>query len=475
MPNRPTELPRWASAAGADVSTPTISKRAQGWFADESPAAGFLNFMQRMYGRWLEHYGASASVFDSLQAACSVEGEVPLGIGQTCLIDETEYPDISIGAFSGFSRATPAAFALDSFDPGGYAAAFSSDTASNLPRWIATDGEWLYLLIGRRFVGAGYLIRRCSRGGVIDATWSCTTAATVANVSEDMELWTDGWQIFLASATRLECFAMTGGAATWTVSGLTARAYRRVAANNTWVYIADGNDARAYRRNNGNFVHSVAHGGPVIGVAADNAALYVAGAGAVSIRRVAAGTGSAAASDAWTAVLGTVPDGERGRLLLGAQGEPVLLYTYDGDCYLACVEPRTGSPRWSLAGLSPGSLLLNGTVAHLAVDQRWAWTYSLSPFGVVGVEVATGRQSAFQVSGINEAPERAIAANQSMVSDGSFLWCIGQVVELTAPSTIAQTLVKFSRGTSLGLWRRVDPAQGLTLPLQQKIVPEGEF
>lgn len=456
--DRPNVSPQWGEASGASVSTPSTSKRNQGWFENESPAHDFENFMKRMYGQWLKHLGGTVSTFTSLLDACSATGEFPIANGDTCFIDE------------GYDPGDRFLEPLAAYDPEDYA------TTSRLIYALCSDGRYIYTVSA----DPGTLsdpaqIRRISREtGAVDGSWSCTTTAVVTG--EDWDLWTDGDILVFGSSDALEVFdVVAGGSPTWTKAPATAD--RKVWADTVHVYQTRGDDVVAFDRATGTQVWVFDHGAPVWAITSDGTYVYVFGepsghASGADLRCINAADGAAATTeggtsagtgDEWDLVLAPTPSaGGRGDIALGGGGELFIYYHQGvgtGTAVISSRDPIDGSEQWTSAQMT------SHASDFVVAEDR---IYGLNRGGRL-IALSYDGTEHYGPEPESSGPVRTYTFPTQFCHDGSYLWTGGLIED--NGSTVVATLGKWSVGSKIRHWKRINPANKYALPLQQLIVP----
>ena len=464
MAERPNELPIWAENGGADVTTPSLSKRNTGWFIDESPAADFVNWLSRSVGKWVHHIGSHVSTFDTLLDACDPTGEFPIVVGETCFIDE---------GYNARRLLQP----LNAYDPEVFG------TSAKSVRSICSDGRYLYIVSASNTNGNAAIIRRILReDGSVDGSWSVTTSAVMTNGGGVVwDLWTDGVVLAFASSAAVEVFnVVAGGVAIWS-KAYTSSIRRRVTVDPDRVYVTDGDDLIAYTRTNGTLEWTFDHGATVWAAVSDGWWVYLFGATSAhaslsDLRKLTASTGDSATVEGGTAV-GTSNEWDfafstspvaGGDLRLGRDGELFLSYDPVGagdDKVISRRSSNDGSEVWTSVG---GAVGLFDLAFRFCVDDNWIWGMAVSSGGTT-VALSYGGVASDAPIQVSTSPIRIYGGMHIPCSDGSFVWSAAGVID-SGFSTVA-TLSRWSRGSTVRHWRRVDPAARVTLPLQQLIIP----
>lgn len=81
---RPTTIPLWATGSSAVLVEPLDGQKAAGWSVGERPPAQWLNWMQSMYGSWLQYLDQQASVQPVVLAYGTVSSAGALVSGSGC-------------------------------------------------------------------------------------------------------------------------------------------------------------------------------------------------------------------------------------------------------------------------------------------------------------------------------------------------------------------------------------------------------
>ena len=422
-----------------------------------------LNRMQRAYGQWIDHYAHASSTFYSLLDAVETTGETPLAAGETCLIDED------------YDAALIVAEVIESYDPDVYA------VTPRISRSICSDGKHLYRMAAEPTNSSPVFVERFFREtGLKDSSWSCAVPASVDMINSgnvSWQLWCDGSILILAAANKLVVYQASTGATLWTVTFGASSTLRKVCSNTAFVFAVDGDNVKAYARANGALAWTFDHGGDLHAVACTKAHVYMIGeasryASGAHFRRLLAADGSSATSEGgtgvdgycWDVVLSPTPDVVPNLMdvVVGGGGALFIAYNDGSDDFIARRSSYDGAIVWTSPAGEIG-VNISGR-CRIAVDQDYVWGLTVNP----SQPVALGYDGTVWAGlpGDNGTETHFI---EIPCSDGSYVWSCGPSFD--AGAAVIGTFSKWSRGSTVRPWRRINPVNTFALPLQQSIIP----
>jgi hypothetical protein len=417
---KPTQLPEWATGAGADVSEPNAARKALGWVAGLVPPAGHQNWWQNLVYDWLAWLETAPIVYTSQEEAIAGTES-----GDVVVVDEVS---------------ESAGEEIDTIATPGQGA--GTDVVD-----VCCDGARIV------YVEAGGTV---ARGALRDAPDTPTITYTKTNAGVAVRIVSDGDRVLLCYGNYLECFNAATGASVWVYDHTAPvrdacfwldRVYLtgdRTAGNVTTRYVS---------RAAGGGAVSIDHGANTVAICAANSRVFIAGSGSVhptgatvralDIDTLGDETGECGVLDAsghsWNSI--QVP----------VQARPGTLAS-DGR-YLYCGYPEGGVYTVDARDLTDGTLLegkllTNHRTVRLALDREYlivgtidtgfanrGWVHGYTPR--LGARAWNNRDSAKQLEGVS--------------TDGSRAWACYQI----APGELAIKSISRGLGAS-ALFRRVE-------------------
>lgn len=183
MPTRPSDLPQWATGAGASVTEPPDQSKGLGWQRGVPPVAGWMNWLLNNIYEWLVYFNATVLVFDDLEEAIA-----SLAVGDLCVVYEDD--------------TAPATEAIE------VQTAYTATTF--LDADIDTCGDIVVICGGDNDpMGVGRDLDGAENAGTPDVSYARTNTGTCTAVR------TNGTYTVTAYGQYVECFNATTGASVW--------------------------------------------------------------------------------------------------------------------------------------------------------------------------------------------------------------------------------------------------------------------
>lgn len=243
MPAPTTALPTgWATAAGADVDTPSGQRLANGWVAGLAPPAGEWNWLLQRLFEWANWTSTAIPLYATLEAAYTALEE-----GDLCIVhedDRSDYPSTIM-------------------DNGPADGADCLDVC-------CTGDRVVYVTSG---VNNPKLVSRANITVVIK-TFTRTNAGNAVRIA------TDGTKVFLAYGNYVEAWDIEAGTSSWVYDH--GASVNDICVYDQYVYLVGASgtgakDARALEVATGILHWSYNHNATLTSVAAANGRCFIGG------------------------------------------------------------------------------------------------------------------------------------------------------------------------------------------------------
>ncbi len=185
MATRPSDLPTWATGAGAELSTPPTASQSNGWVAGLKPPHEWFNWWMNLVYQWLSYFDDTVSIWDDL-----AEAAAELSVGDSGVVFEDDN-DVGPGTTTE-SKNTAVASATQ----------LVCDIRSDGRRVFIAQGDVDPKAYARTLAGA-------QSGGSPVVTYTRTNTGSVSKILSN------GTTVVVAYGVYVEAFNWSTGASLW--------------------------------------------------------------------------------------------------------------------------------------------------------------------------------------------------------------------------------------------------------------------